>query len=231
MIIMNVSKKMTQWGLACGLLLAGLLLAGCQSATPPPAQFSDISALTAPATSATAPMAAEAGKPGSASDSGTSTTDILQPGDSLTITFADMVTQVPPFDLVIPQDGMVTLLLNHQFNVTGKTRSQLQNEIQGYYVPKYFKYMTVIIKPQFQWYFVKGEVKIPNRYQYMGKMTVLRAISSAGDFSEFARKTKVTLIRVNGRIEHVDCIKALNDPRLDLEVNPGDTVNVPRRIL
>ena len=95
--------------------------------------------------------------------------------------------------------------------------------------PGYFKFLTVTVVPKDQFYFVGGEVRSPNRFQYVGTTTVTRAIQSAGDFTDFARKTKVELIRVDGRIETVDCVKAWKNPSLDLQVFPGDTIKVPRR--
>ena len=58
---------------------------------------------------------------------------------------------------------------------------------------------------------------------------MLKAISSAGDFSEFGDKTEVTITRVGDRKEVVDCKKALKDPKLDRPLFPGDRVYVPRR--
>ena len=60
-------------------------------------------------------------------------------------------------------------------------------------------------------------------------LTLLKAISSAGDFSEFGDKTEVTITRVGDRKEVVDCKKALKDPKLDRPLFPGDRIYVPRR--
>ena len=75
-----------------------------------------------------------------------------------------------------------------------------------------------------------GEVKVPGRHAYSGRMTVTKAIASAGYFTDFARKTKVRLIRVNGKKETIDCVKAEREPSLDLLVYPGDSIHVPRRL-
>ncbi|MGH7968426.1 MAG: polysaccharide biosynthesis/export family protein, partial [Limisphaerales bacterium] len=81
-----------------------------------------------------------------------------------------------------------------------------------------------------QFYSVDGEVRLPARQIYISRTTVLRAIASAGGFTDFAKKTKVKLIRLDGRIFIVNCKKALVQPQLDLEVFPGDKITVPRRL-
>jgi polysaccharide export outer membrane protein len=121
--------------------------------------------------------------------------------------------------------------LNQPFQAAGKTIGELEKEIREHYVPKYYKYLTVTVRPLGQYYSVKGEVRSPNRYPYLNDTTVLKAIASAGDFTDFARKRKVKLYRTNGRIETEDCVKALRNPRLDLPVYPGDWINVSRRTL
>ena len=61
-------------------------------------------------------------------------------------------------------------------------------------------------------------------------MTVLKAIQSASDFTDFAKKKKVQLTRSNGRKkETINCEKARQDPKLDLPIYPGDNIYVPRR--
>jgi hypothetical protein len=54
---------------------------------------------------------------------------------------------------------------------------------------------------------------------------------NGGDFTDFAGKRKVKLYRVNGKVETIDCKKALENPKLDPEVLPGDKIHVPRSIL
>ena len=80
------------------------------------------------------------------------------------------------------------------------------------------------------WYYVDGEVKQASRQNYISRLTVLKAIASAGGFTDFANKKKVKLTRVDGRTQTVNCNKALENPSLDPEIYPGDTVHVPRRL-
>jgi protein involved in polysaccharide export with SLBB domain len=73
-------------------------------------------------------------------------------------------------------------------------------------------------------------VKTPSRQTYISRITVLKAIASAGGFTDFANKKKVKLTRVDGRIQTVNCVKALDKPSLDPEVYPGDKIHVPRKL-
>ena len=59
---------------------------------------------------------------------------------------------------------------------------------------------------------------------------MLQAITIAGGFTDFARKSRVRLTRANKKIFYEDCKKALEHPDLDLEIFPGDVVYVPKRL-
>jgi protein involved in polysaccharide export with SLBB domain len=63
-------------------------------------------------------------------------------------------------------------------------------------------------------------------------MTVLKAIQTAGGFTEFAKRTKVQVTRANGHKEKpVNYDKAVKNPKLDLPIYPGDQIFVDKRIL
>ena len=99
------------------------------------------------------------------------------------------------------------------------------------YVPGYFRSLTVTVQLKERWFFVRGEVKNPGQKPYLGSMTVLKAISAAGDFTDFANRSHVRLTRADGtRTVTVDCKKALKNFRYDLPVYPGDVIHVSRRI-
>src|SRR2546425_9705721 len=131
----------------------------------------------------------------------------------------------------VKEDGTITLLLNQSFRAAGKRRGDLEKEIHDRYVTNYFQNLTVVIKPQDRFYFVDGEVRASGRQLYVGRMTTLKAIGSCGDFTDFANRKKVRLIRADGRIEIVNCVQAREDPRKDLEIFPNDHIIVPRKIL
>jgi protein involved in polysaccharide export with SLBB domain len=240
MSIRNVGKRLGSWGAVCGLLLGGLYLSGCQTQQPGQ-QFAEVPpALTAAAdtrpaasgvTQAAAPVVSPVAVSTAASGSGPEA-EVLRVGDSLTIIFTDTPVTIPNFDEKIREDGTIKLTLDKTFKAAGKTPGDLEKEIRACYVPNYYKYMTVTVKQQAdtRWYYVNGEVKVPARQMYAGRITVLKAIASVGGFTDFANKKKVRLTRVDGRTQVVNCIKALDNPSLDPEVYPGDTIHVLRRL-
>src|ERR1035437_10388444 len=251
MSIRNIGKRLGRWGAVCGLLCAGLGLSGCRTQAPeqqfaevPPALTAAASAspaaapattpipATAPATtSVAAPVVSPVAVPAATNGSGPEV-EVLGVGSTLTITLMDTPTLIPIFEGKIKEDGSITLTLNQTFTAAGKTPGALEKEIRERYVPKFFKYMTVMVKQEGNtlWYYVDGEVKAPNRQLYTSRITVLKAIASAGGFTDFANKKKVRLTRLDGRSQIINCVKARDNPSLDLEVYPGDKIYVPRRL-
>jgi len=163
-------------------------------------------------------------------DQGTS--ELLRAGDPILVTFSDLPIVTQPFEERIKDDGTITLLNNQVFKAADKTRGELEREIRARYVPRLYVNLTVTVKPQegTRFYFVGGEVKGPGRQVWISRITVIKAIQSAGDFNDFAKRTKVQLIRVDGTTHIINVPKAFKDPKLDLEVYPGDKIHVPRKI-
>ncbi len=156
-------------------------------------------------------------------------TDILRVGEKIQVLLADLPTGTLGADLTISEDGKITLHLDQTFVVAGKTRSKLEAEIRTRYVPSFYTKMTVTVKQEERFVYVGGFVKAPNRYPYTPGLTVLKAISAAGDFSEFGDKTKVTITRTGDVKETMDCKAAIENPTLDRGLFPGDRIYVPRR--
>jgi protein involved in polysaccharide export with SLBB domain len=161
-----------------------------------------------------------------------STDEVIQSGDEVYITFADTISPIPPVQGKIRDDGTITVIYNQNFHAAGKAAGQLAKEIRDFYVPKYFVNLTVTVShtPNMRFYYVDGEVRAPSRQVYIGRTSVLKAIASCGGFTDFANKKKVKLTRANGRKEIVNCVKALDDDKLDLQVFPNDKIVVPRKI-
>jgi polysaccharide export outer membrane protein len=228
MDIKNVGKGWGRWVTVCSLILGGFCLTGCrthssrQQAPESPAGVASATPAS-PASTATGPAS---------TNSSDLEPEVLRIGDSLTVTFTDTPTPIPPFQQKIKGDGTITLALNQPFKADGKTVGDLEKEIRAFYVPDYYKYLTVTVAPDVstRWYYVDGEVKSPARQIYYNRITVSKAIASAGGFTDFANRKKVRLTRVDGRTQIVNCVKALTKPSLDLEVYPGDKIYVPRKV-
>ena len=135
------------------------------------------------------------------------------------------------FSQNVSDDGQIVLHLNQTFSVLGKGPADLQSEIHSRYVPEYYPRMTVMVRAEEQYFYVRGRVENDGRYPYSPGMTVLKAIATARGFDPFAKTWAVLVTRLNGKTIRVDCDKAKNDARYDLPVYPGDIIFVERRII
>jgi polysaccharide export outer membrane protein len=139
---------------------------------------------------------------------------------------------VAPVDQDIMGDGSITLPYIQSVIAAGKTPIELQKEILSLYVPTWYKHANVTVTPVARFFYVGGQVNnggSGGRSIYTGPITVIGAIESVGDFTPFADKRHVQITRVNGTIEHVNCVKAIKNPKLDVPIYPGDRIYVPLR--
>ena len=201
---------------ACGLLFCGVIFTGCYSSssdlifsdTPTPPVMTG-----SPSTGYTAAEVAR-----------------FHVGDTVAVTLTGLPESIEPHVEPIKEDGTITMPNIGHVQAAGKTAGELQNEIYNLYVPKLYRHLTVTVNTGDRVYYVTGEVKGPGRQLYAGQMTVTKAITTAGDFTDFANHKKVWLIRANGQRIKINCNEALRDPYKDLPVYPNDQIQVPRRI-
>jgi polysaccharide export outer membrane protein len=213
---MKLFWKATSLGFfACGLLFTGVIFTGCYSSSSD-AIFSD---------NPTLPVMI--GSP----STGFSAVEVARfhVGDTVSVTLTGLPEVIEPHVEPIKEDGTITMPDIGHVQAAGKTAGELQNEIYNLYVPKYYRHLTVAVNIGDRVYYVRGEVKQPGRQLYSGQMTVTKAITTAGDFTDFANHKNVRLIRANGQTIKVNCNKALQDPSQDPLVYPNDQVQVQRR--
>jgi len=214
---MKLFWKASSLGLfACGLLFAGAILTGCYSSPIDPI-FSDN---PTPPVMTGSPL------------TGYSIAEVprFHVGDGVQVTLSGLPTPIDPHQEPIKEDGTITMPDIGHVQAAGKTAGELQNDIYNLYVPKLYRHLTVTVTAGDRVYYVTGEVKQPGRQLYSGQITVTKAITSAGDFTDFANHKKVWLIRANGQRLKVNCNKAIQDSSQDPPVYPNDQIQVPRRI-
>ena len=197
----------------CSLLFTGAIFTGCQSSSSHPVSSATPGMTGSPVTGYTAAEVAR-----------------FHVGDTVIVTLSGLPTPIEPHQEPIKEDGTITMPDIGHVQAAGKTAGELQNEIYNLYVPKLYRHLTVTVSPGERVYYVTGEVKGPGRQLYVGQMTVTKAITTAGSFTDFANRRKVWLIRANGQRIKVNCNKAIQDSSKDPPVYPNDQIQVPRRI-
>ena len=156
----------------------------------------------------------------------------LSVGDTVTVTFTGLPIDMPPYDKLIADDGTITLPDIGAIQAAGLKPHELENFIHDQYVPKFYTHLSVTVKTiSDRVYFVRGEVHNPSRLIYVGPITVSKAITSAGDFTDFANRKEVYLTRTNGKRFRLNCDKILKGEAPDPPVFPGDQIEVKRRVL
>ncbi|MGC9942322.1 MAG: polysaccharide biosynthesis/export family protein [Verrucomicrobiota bacterium] len=152
-------------------------------------------------------------------------------GDTVTVTLDGLPTTVPPHEEDIKADGTITLDDIGPIKAAGKTSGELQRDIYAAYVPRFYTHLNVTVTTTGERvYYVRGEVNHPGEQLYREGMTVTRAITAAGDFTDFANHKKVVLTQTNGQRIKINCDKVLAGEEPDPEVYPGDQIQVARRL-
>jgi polysaccharide export outer membrane protein len=173
------------------------------------------------------PPAANSGGAKTHPTSGSS--DVLQKGDRVVITFSGLSESPPKHEERIKEDGTINLPMIGDVGAAGLSRRDLEQAIHDKYVPNFYRSMTVTVAPEERFFYVYGQVRSPGRHQYLGDLTLLRAIAAAGDFTDFGNRKKVVVTRTDGKDITVNCDKAQDHPDLDPPIYPDDRIYVPRR--
>ena len=129
-------------------------------------------------------------------------------------------------------DGKISLPLLNEVQAAGLTPSQLRANLMA----KITEYMpnpevSVIVREvHSNKISVLGEVRKAGRYEITQRATVLDAVALAGGFNDFARRTKVVIMRHDGnaikRIP-VNYNKIVAEEDDNILLQPGDIVVVP----
>lgn len=170
-------------------------------------------------------------QPGAENITGTDKVARLHVGDTVNITLGGLPDEIPPMTKPIKDDGTISLPDVGRVQASGKTPGQLEDAIHDLYVPKYYTHLNVTVQTSNdRVYYVRGEVKQPGRMIYTGDITVSKAITSAGDFTDFADRSNVYLTRANGQRFELNLKRILAGEDPDPPVYPGDQIEVTRRL-
>ncbi|HTP89117.1 MAG TPA: polysaccharide biosynthesis/export family protein [Bryobacteraceae bacterium] len=100
-------------------------------------------------------------------------------------------------DKVVRPDGKISLPLIGELQAAGLTPEQLGNDI-GTALGKYINSPEVtvsLMSVNSKKYYIDGEVNKPGEYKLVTPTTVLEALSQAGGFREFAKESKIRILR------------------------------------
>ena len=139
-----------------------------------------------------------------------------------------------PTEVVRP-DGRITLPLVKEIAVAGMTERQAEAAI-GAAVGKFVTdpIVTVVVTlPTSKKIYMVGAVRKEGTLSYAYVMTVMQAISEAGGLNDYAKKTKIYVLRTeNGREYRLEFNykEVLKGERMEQNIMllPGDTVVIPQ---
>jgi len=200
MMINEPKRGALSWAAVFGVVGTLFLLAGCQIGGP---MFAD--------------WEAPAG----------STSDNFSVGDWVAVAFSGTDSPPPGYQEVVKGDGTINPPMVGTVVAAGKTPGELQKELQDKY-DRIYNHLTVTVTSQGRYYYVSGEVRAPGPKAYLGETDIIKAISAAGDFTDFANKKKVRLTH-NGHTRVINVLDAIEDTQFHVSVYPGDKIVVPRR--
>jgi len=151
---------------------------------------------------------------------------ILRPMDQIMVNILDPIRQTT--EDIINEQGFITLQHLGRVQAAGHTTSSLEEAIaKAYLDAQIFNTITVNVLVPLRFYSVQGEVNRPSRYPLSGVLTLLEAISDAGNFTEYADRKKVDIIR-NGQSSSYNYNEALQDPAKNPVIQPNDIIRVRR---
>jgi polysaccharide biosynthesis/export protein len=138
-------------------------------------------------------------------------------------------------NVVVRPDGKISLPLVGDLRASGRTPVQLQDDIKEQ-LSNYLANpeVTVIVQEaRSQKFNILGEVEHPGSYALSRSMTVLDAIAIAGGLRDFAKKSKIYVLRVTAdgsrsrlQFNYKEVIQGQSLAQ-NVELQPRDTVVVP----
>lgn len=157
----------------------------------------------------------------------------LRPGDQISVrldtgSFSPTTSQ-QSYDITIDENGEISLPLIGRIKAGGLTLSELAESIQAHYVPRYYVRCNATVLAAQRFFYISGEVRAPGRFLWSDDTTLLKAISTAGGFTDYANRGKVELIRGKDRVVY-NCNELQQQPSKDPLIRPGDTILVRRSI-
>lgn len=155
----------------------------------------------------------------------------LKHGDMVTVGLYGIPEQIEVKES-IDNFGSISLPLIDVIKIVGLGTSAAERKIRDAYINSgFYTDLSVVVMAMADEYFIRGEVKKVGNYPLIGDRTLLQAITSAGGYTDYAKLSKVTILRDKKDPMVFDCHKIAKRRIADPLIHPGDIIIVPRRIL
>lgn len=120
----------------------------------------------------------------------------------------------------ISTDGNISLPLIGQVKVQELTITEVEAQITKRLLNGYLKKPDVSVSiSQYRPFYINGEVKKPGSYAYRKNLTIEKAVTLAGGFTNRASKSAISLSREDTNL-------TLNEVTLDQKIKPGDVITI-----
>jgi len=151
----------------------------------------------------------------------------LQTGDRVTISLRGIPSPSEIEDQ-IDEKGSVNLELLGVVAIGGLTTSEAERKIEHAYVAsEIYQRINVTIVTERGEYFVRGEVRQPGRFPLPSGITLTEAIAAAGGYTDYARPTRVRIIR-GAQVILADATRIEKRLDPDVIIKRNDTIVVER---
>jgi len=193
----------------------------------------------APATRPSEPLRAptEPGAPGASPAAPAKTASdgeyLIGAGDVVQVSvWGEQSASVP--SAVVRPDGKISMPLLKEVAISGLTPAQAEKSIADQ-LDQFIKganVTVVVAQINSKKIYLLGAVKTEGTLSYTYRMTVMKALSEAGGLTDYAKRRKIYVIRIENGKEYrlpfdYDAVVKGERVELNIPLEPGDTIVVP----
>ncbi len=139
---------------------------------------------------------------------------------------------------IVIADGTVSLPLVGSVRVEGMVVEEARLKLEELYNQHYIANPSVAInltKSRSKQFYIYGEVQKPGSYPLISHITVLKAIVTAGGFTDFSRKSGVKVLRkMEGKKQTIKVnVGKIESGKLDrdIELQADDIIIIPEKLI
>jgi protein involved in polysaccharide export with SLBB domain len=157
----------------------------------------------------------------------------IAPGDVLQID-GGRNPQISKMEAHVDQEGFVSLIYIGKVEAAGKTKSELERDIDAAYQDtETFTDSQVSVTVLTLYYFIDGHVHSRGKHRYVRQTTLYQAIVESGGFTEYADRGDVRVLRPQPdgtvKVYVINCRAIMTGDKPDsFVVLPNDSIIVPR---